>query len=186
MFFARGGAGDDEGDADGERDGYVAIHVTHGGPLGHLDDAGVPGLIGCPVQMEVVRLARPMVCVFGHFHKDRGVEVVRWGGNDGEKNIPTNELLNIWIYVQRVKASQAEMLLWKFEDRHILDLKKNYGTVQDDCMDGYSFSLHHVMRDLASYLVNQDNRPHCRSLFISIRENGLPPGRSFGFIFHCK
>ncbi|XP_057849400.2 probable disease resistance protein At4g33300 [Cryptomeria japonica] len=43
------------------------------------------------------------------------------------KTIPAKELVDIWVYVRRMKWGQAEMLLWKFEDHHLLDLKKNPG-----------------------------------------------------------
>ncbi|XP_057849394.1 probable disease resistance protein At4g33300 [Cryptomeria japonica] len=93
------------------------------------------------------------------------------------KTIPAKELLDIWVYVRRMKWSKAEMLLWKFEDHHLLDLKKNPGTAEntDDCMDGYSFSQHGVMRDLALYLANQDNKTQCRRLFMPTMENDFPP-----------
>ncbi|GLJ43420.1 hypothetical protein SUGI_0902270 [Cryptomeria japonica] len=106
------------------------------------------------------------------------------------KTIPAKALLDIWVYVREMKSSEAKMLLWKFADRHLLDLKKNTGTqeITDDCidvysfsqhyvmrdMDKYSFSQHDVMRDLALYLANHDNNIYRRRLYMPKMKDQLP------------
>ncbi|GLJ43417.1 hypothetical protein SUGI_0902160 [Cryptomeria japonica] len=92
------------------------------------------------------------------------------------KAIPAKALLDIWVYVRKMNSDKADMLLWKFAERHLLDLKKNPGTAEDtdDCMDVYSFSQHDVMRDLALYLANQDNSTQCRRLFMPKMESCFP------------
>ncbi|XP_057849390.2 probable disease resistance protein At4g33300 [Cryptomeria japonica] len=92
------------------------------------------------------------------------------------KMIPAKALLDIWVYVREMKSAQAKMLLGKFADRHLLELKKNTGTSEttDDSMDGYSVSQHDVMRDLALFLVNQDISIHRRRLYMPKMKNQLP------------
>jgi len=75
--------------APGADDG-VQIWVTHGPPRHRLDNANVPGFIGCPVQARKVAESKPLLCVFGHFHYNWGVERVRWNGEEfGETEVLT-------------------------------------------------------------------------------------------------
>ncbi|GLJ43419.1 hypothetical protein SUGI_0902240 [Cryptomeria japonica] len=94
------------------------------------------------------------------------------------KAIPANALLGIWVYVRAMNSDQADMLLGKFADRHLLDLKKNPGAAEntDGCMDAYSFSQHDVMRDLVLYLAKQqnENSTQCRRLFMPKMKNHFP------------
>jgi hypothetical protein len=50
----------------------------HGPPRHRLDVTNVPGLTGCVVQAEKIATAKPILCVFGHFHYSWGVEHVWW------------------------------------------------------------------------------------------------------------
>lgn len=66
----------------------VDIWLTHGAPRGRLDMIPIPGLMGCEAQRQKVAAARPLICVFGHYHVSYGVEKVTWrsdavGDNDG-------------------------------------------------------------------------------------------------------
>jgi hypothetical protein len=56
----------------------------HGPPKDRLDSIPIPGLQGCVVQARKIAAARPLLCVFGHYHVSNGVERVTWGnGTDG-------------------------------------------------------------------------------------------------------
>ncbi|GLJ43432.1 hypothetical protein SUGI_0902460 [Cryptomeria japonica] len=92
------------------------------------------------------------------------------------RTIPANLLLDIWVYVRQMRRNEAVLRLWKFVARHLLDLRRDPWTPEstDDCMNSYSFSQHDVMRDLALYLAKQDNRTHCRRLYMSQKESELP------------
>lgn len=59
----------------------VDIWLMHSPPLGRLDRVTVPGLTGCAVQAEKISQARPLLCVFGHYHYSWGVERVTWEGD---------------------------------------------------------------------------------------------------------
>jgi hypothetical protein len=56
----------------------VDIWLTHGAPRGRLDKIPIPGLTGCEVQRQKVAVAKPLMCVFGHYHVSYGVERVVW------------------------------------------------------------------------------------------------------------
>jgi len=58
--------------------GPLELWVSHGASKGRLDWIHLPGLMGCEVQRRKVAKARPLVCVFGHFHCSYGVEKVVW------------------------------------------------------------------------------------------------------------
>lgn len=60
----------------------IPIWVMHGAPLNRLDVATVEGLTGCPAQLEKIAAARPMLCIFGHFHYSYGLERIEWGNED--------------------------------------------------------------------------------------------------------
>ena len=59
----------------------VQIWVTHGPPMGRLDDLNTPGFVGCSVLAAKIAETRPLLCVFGHFHYSWGVERVQWSDN---------------------------------------------------------------------------------------------------------
>ena len=50
------------------------ILITHGPPLGHLDNTAA----GCYALLTALWRVRPKLHVFGHIHVGRGVELVRW------------------------------------------------------------------------------------------------------------
>jgi hypothetical protein len=54
------------------------IWVTHSPPKDHLDAIMVEPLIGCEAQRQKIEAAKPMLCVFGHYHYSWGIERVRW------------------------------------------------------------------------------------------------------------
>lgn len=56
----------------------IDIWLTHGAPRGRLDKIPISGLMGCEAQRQKVVAARPLVCVFGHYHVSYGVERVVW------------------------------------------------------------------------------------------------------------
>jgi hypothetical protein len=58
--------------------GPLEIWVSHGAPRGRLDKINLPGLMGCEAQRRKVAAAKPLLCVFGHFHASYGVEKVVW------------------------------------------------------------------------------------------------------------
>jgi len=64
------------------KDDDVPIWIMHGGPKGRLDKIHLPGLEGCPVELEKILQARPKLVVFGHYHMSYGVERVRFDDND--------------------------------------------------------------------------------------------------------
>ena len=66
--------------------GAVDIIMTHGPPLGFLDEARGESL-GCEHLRRAVCRARPLLHCFGHIHEGYGMEVVRWrqeGTGSGE------------------------------------------------------------------------------------------------------
>jgi hypothetical protein len=50
----------------------------HSPPKGHLDFIDIPPLTGCAVQARKISEAKPMLCVFGHYHSSWGVERGYW------------------------------------------------------------------------------------------------------------
>ena len=58
--------------------GPLELWLSHGAPKGRLDQIHIPGLMGCEAQRRRVAVARPLVCVFGHYHCSYGVEKVVW------------------------------------------------------------------------------------------------------------
>ena len=58
----------------------VQIWAMHGPPRHRLDVTNVPRLTGCVAQAEKIASAKPVLCVFGHFHYSWGVERVSWQG----------------------------------------------------------------------------------------------------------
>ena len=62
--------------------GPLEIWVSHGPPKGRLDDVGLFPfnlyLKGCEAQRQKIAAAKPLVCVFGHFHYSHGVQKVTW------------------------------------------------------------------------------------------------------------
>ncbi|GLJ43421.1 hypothetical protein SUGI_0902300 [Cryptomeria japonica] len=91
------------------------------------------------------------------------------------RTIPANILLDIWVYVRRMRRNDAVLLLRKFAATHLLDLKKDPWTpgIADDCMDGYSFSQHDVMRELALFLAERENEIHSNRFYMSKRQSEL-------------
>jgi hypothetical protein len=67
--------------------GPLELWLSHGAPKGRLDQIHIPGLMGCEAQRKKVAVARPLVCVFGHYHCSYGVEKVTWSkdANDDVK-----------------------------------------------------------------------------------------------------
>ncbi|KAK6496959.1 hypothetical protein TWF481_001939 [Arthrobotrys musiformis] len=73
------------------------IWVMHSPPLNRLDSINQKykylGLTGCAVQANKIAAAKPLLCVFGHYHFSRGVERVKWEENgDG---IEKSEILSM-------------------------------------------------------------------------------------------
>ncbi|KAK6522971.1 hypothetical protein TWF281_002398 [Arthrobotrys megalospora] len=75
----------------------VQIWVMHSPPLNRLDSLNQKyremGLTGCEVQAKKIAAAKPLLCVFGHYHFSRGVERVKWE-KDGE-GIEKSEILSM-------------------------------------------------------------------------------------------
>ncbi|XP_057846875.2 probable disease resistance protein At4g33300 [Cryptomeria japonica] len=91
--------------------------------------------------------------------------------------IPANVLLDIWVYVRQMRRNEAILRLRNFEARNLLDLKRDPWTPEstDDCMNSYSFSQHDVMRQLALFLAEQDNKIRFRRLYMPLKQSELPP-----------
>jgi hypothetical protein len=63
--------------------------VSHGGPKNRLDRIPTyPNLEGCRVQAESIAQARPMLCVFGHFHTSYGIERAEYGDDESSSLEP--------------------------------------------------------------------------------------------------
>ena len=58
--------------------GAFDIWAMHSPPRHRLDAINVPGLTGCVEQARAVAKARPLLCVFGHYHYSWGLEKVQW------------------------------------------------------------------------------------------------------------
>jgi hypothetical protein len=67
------------------------IWVTHSPPKGRLDAIDVPPLTGCEVLVRSIAKARPLLCVFGHYHSSWGLERVTWQA-DGDEVAEVHEL----------------------------------------------------------------------------------------------
>ncbi|RVD87085.1 uncharacterized protein DFL_005332 [Arthrobotrys flagrans] len=78
-------------------DDNVHIWVMHSPPLNRLDSINKKykelGLTGCEVQAKKIATAKPLLCVFGHYHFSRGVERVKWE-KDGD-GIEKSEILSM-------------------------------------------------------------------------------------------
>jgi hypothetical protein len=112
----------------------IDIWVMHGPPDGRLDVTAVAGLHGCEVQAEKISIARPRLCVFGHYHDSYNIERVTWkddtnsvepksasvftkeeavydfsrGGADGEvKKLQETIFINAaWMTLQKTKVTK--------------------------------------------------------------------------------
>src|SRR5690606_3805994 len=74
----------------------VSIWVSHGGPKNRLDRIpDYPDLEGCRVQAEKIAKARPMLCVFGHFHTSYGIERAQYGNDDDSDSFEPVKVQNI-------------------------------------------------------------------------------------------
>lgn len=62
----------------------INIWAMHSPPKDRLDFVPVPPLTGCVVQAQKIAEARPLLCVFGHYHCSWGIERVRWRANTNE------------------------------------------------------------------------------------------------------
>ncbi|KAI8828864.1 Metallo-dependent phosphatase-like protein [Chytriomyces cf. hyalinus JEL632] len=71
----------------------VQIWVTHGPPLGHLDNPNRAGLTGCAVLTEKLKQARPLLSVFGHFHYSWGVEQFDWDEQNAQRLVASAEFI---------------------------------------------------------------------------------------------
>jgi hypothetical protein len=60
------------------------IWVTHSPPKDRLDAINIPPLTGCAVLAEAIAKARPLLCVFGHYHYSWGLERVLWHSDRDE------------------------------------------------------------------------------------------------------
>lgn len=56
----------------------IPIWVMHGPPKNRLDWIPIDGLQGCIAQEEAIARARPLLCIYGHYHISNGVERVLW------------------------------------------------------------------------------------------------------------
>jgi hypothetical protein len=75
----------------------VEVWLTHGPPKGHLDrlEPKWAHLRGCEEQGKKVNAAKPMICVFGHYHFSYGVEKVTWKedvAGDGDEIVESTVL----------------------------------------------------------------------------------------------
>ena len=61
----------------------VDIMVTHGPPMGVLDQVEGAGSVGCENLGRAVSRCRPRVHVFGHIHEGWGVRRMMWGDGGG-------------------------------------------------------------------------------------------------------
>lgn len=59
----------------------VDIIMTHGPPLGHLDQLPNGAFLGCRNLQRAVARAQPRLHCFGHIHEGRGAEIVQWDGH---------------------------------------------------------------------------------------------------------
>lgn len=50
----------------------------HGPPKNRLDWIPIEGLQGCVAQEGAIARARPLLCIYGHYHISNGVERVTW------------------------------------------------------------------------------------------------------------
>jgi hypothetical protein len=71
----------------------VPIWVMHSPPLDRLDKPHVAGLSGCAVEAQRIEMAKPKLCVFGHFHYSWGVERVKW--NKEGRGIANAQILTL-------------------------------------------------------------------------------------------
>jgi len=66
--------------------GAVDIIMTHGPPMGMLDDARGEYL-RCEHLMRAIRRTRPLLHCFGHIYEGHGMKVVRWKMNEGTSEV---------------------------------------------------------------------------------------------------
>ena len=98
------------------------VLLTHGPPLGHLDQAGK----GTEWLTRELWRTRPRLVVFGHIHEGRGMEEVGWGYEErvydgvgwGEKGLGSVlgmaivlGLFNVWFWVTRRRRIGSTTLI---------------------------------------------------------------------------
>ena len=102
----------------------VNLWVMHGPPEGHLDKIDIPNLKGCTAQARAIAKARPLLCVFGHYHQGNGIERVQWA--EATDDVVKSEVLTetlpgrekkVWDFSQIPPSLGAETLFvnasWK-------------------------------------------------------------------------
>ncbi|KAK6519947.1 hypothetical protein TWF506_000241 [Arthrobotrys conoides] len=99
------------------------IWVMHSPPLNRLDSINNKykelGLTGCAVQAKKIATAKPLLCVFGHYHFSRGVERVKWE-KDGD-GIEKSEILSMSAErrLEEDRAGPASLSEFDFRDLEV-------------------------------------------------------------------
>jgi hypothetical protein len=71
----------------------IQIWVMHSPPKDRLDLSFGPRMMGCVVEARNIASAKPLLCVFGHFHESWGVERVQW--DKGTEKIANSNILTM-------------------------------------------------------------------------------------------
>ncbi|XP_057866628.2 putative disease resistance protein At5g47280 isoform X1 [Cryptomeria japonica] len=93
------------------------------------------------------------------------------------KKICADALLDIWVYIRKLKWQDAFIILLELASKNLLNLISSPGsqaTISYGNASELYFSQHDVMRDLAIYLGSQNSIVHRKRLFMPRKELSLP------------
>ncbi|XP_057866631.2 probable disease resistance protein At4g33300 isoform X2 [Cryptomeria japonica] len=93
------------------------------------------------------------------------------------QKVCADALLNIWVYIRKLKWQDAFIMLLELASKNLLNLISSSGrqaTISYGNASELYFSQHDVMRDLAIYLGSQDSIVHRKRLFMPKKELSLP------------
>eukprot|EP00253_Pinus_taeda_P026416 PITA_26416 len=94
-----------------------------------------------------------------------------------DKKISVDALLDIWVYVRKIKWNDAFLILLELASRNLLNLTSNLSrsqTINYGSASELYFYQHDVMRDLALYLASRRSIVRRKRLLMAEKEDSLP------------
>lgn len=84
--------------------------MTHGPPMGILDDVRSAGHVGCQHLLRAARRSKPRMHCFGHIHEGWGAQKIQWTEGD-ELDVKPEQQINsaapISVDTQQIKDERA-------------------------------------------------------------------------------
>jgi Icc-related predicted phosphoesterase len=94
--------------------------MTHGPPLGVLDETNRGELVGCEHLLRAARRCRPRLHCFGHIHEGWGAQKVVW--NNGELDVKPEQ------YIQTATTIHVDKEKTKNERAAVVDISQGSDT----------------------------------------------------------